>query len=210
MSGVGYIPPGAYPLAVDPEDPLLEAEGRVLRPPAPGSDSTGPALTELVVSVRQAVAALQALYSQARAEAMYRIQRGVAQGATDGTTGDALLQLFQVPQGCTGYLMLCALDEAGVTPAAPDTSGTLWHAIYGTAGPAANQADVVAVGQLFDFQLNAPTRGDAMLPDTYKYASKEGAPSLVGPGVFWAVIDAANTARQVAARYAVLVEQPEP
>jgi hypothetical protein len=153
---------------------------------------------------------LEQLYHQARYEAMYRIQRGVAQGATDSSTGDALLQLFQVPQGCTGYLMLCALDEAGVTPAVPDTSATLWHAIYGTGGPASTQAGVVAVGQLFDFQLNAPTRGDAMLPDVYKYAAKEGAPSLVGPGVFWAVIDAATVSRQVAARYAVLVEQPEP
>ena len=81
--GIGYIPPGAFPVAVDPEDPFVEVEGRVLRPPPPGGESAGPPLTDLVVTVRDAVSALEALYHQARYEAMYRIQRGVTQSATD-------------------------------------------------------------------------------------------------------------------------------
>lgn len=183
--------------------------GRALRHPAPGAESVGPALVDFVQELRRTTAGLEALYSQARLEAMYRTQRGVAQGQTD-SNGDLVLPLFTVPGGCTGYLMYAAIDEAGVTPAAPDTNANLWHAIYAAAAPlATRQADVVAVGQLLDFQLTAATAGDAKIPDVYRYSDKVGAPSIHGPLTFYLVVDAATAARQVAVRYAVLVEQPE-
>ncbi len=176
--------------------------------PPPGAEAVGPPLTDLVIEMRRAAQAMEALYRQAKLEALERLQTGVTQGVTDGN-GDAVLRIFEVPQACTGYLMLCAVDEAGVTPATPDTSATLWHAIYAGGAGSPTAAQVTAVGNQLDQIPNSPTV-DGQIPFTYIYADRYSAPALVGPGVFYLVIDAATATRQVAARYQVLVVQVEP
>jgi hypothetical protein len=157
--------------------------------------------------------ALERLALQAKSTAHERLQTGVSSAQLDNN-GDAVIHLFSVPQGATGYLMLAAVEEATFTPAAPDTSGTLWHAIYEAPGAGMDtQAQVVAQGSLRDFLLSAPTRGDAMIPDVYKYADRYGAPSAVGPNSFYLVIDAAAGVaggRKVTCAWQVLVCQPEP
>jgi hypothetical protein len=180
---------------------------RVRQPLGPDPDVAGPALTPIVYELQRVVNGLDVLYSRARMEAQLRPQVGVAQANTDAN-GDAVLKLFEVPQGATAYLLLCALDQAGVDPASPQTSATLWHAIYG-AGAGVSTTGVVAVGNLMDARPNAPTP-DAQIPFAYVYASRYGAPTLVGPATFYAVIDGAGATRQVAARFVALIEQPEP
>jgi hypothetical protein len=179
----------------------------VRKPLGPDEDIAGPALTPLVYELRRVVNGLDILYARARQEAQLRPQIGVAQANTDAN-GDALLKLFEVPQGATAYLMLCAIDQAGVDPGSPQTSATMWHAIYG-AGAGVSAAGVVAVGNLMDARPNAPTI-DAQIPFAYVYASHYGAPTLIGPATFYVVIDGAGATRQVAARFVALVEQPEP
>lgn len=203
--------PGAYQPQHDHdiEEPQVHTPAIQLPEPYPGTEAGGPPLVDLVRMLERVAIGQEALYRQARWEATRRIQRGVTNGATDAN-GDAILPLFQVPQGATGYLMLCTLDEAGVTPAAPDTNANLYHGIYATNGPVSRAADVIAVGQLLDTLPDAATAGDFKIPAVYKYPDAAGAPSLVGPGFFVVYIDAATATRQVAARWAVLVEQPEP
>ena len=179
------------------------------RPGAPGSESAGPPLTDLVWEMRRAVEALEGLYRGARLEAQVRYQAFGVQLQLDAN-GDGAAKLFEVPGGATGYLMHCALDEAGVTPAAPDTSATLWHAIYASAaGGTPTAAQLAVVGNLLDCTPMSPTV-DAQIPFVYLYGAKEAALVLVGPGSFYLVVDAATASRQCFARGGVLVEQPEP
>ena len=188
---------------------MVAVAGQVRQPPAPGEEAAGPALTNLVRELRESVIGLESLYRQALRTARERYYTGVALDQTD-SNGDAVIHLFSVPQGATGHLLLAAVDEAGVTPAAPDTSANLWHAIYAASGPGMERAaDVAVVGSLMDC-LPTSTTVDAVIPFAYLYGDRYSAPTLVGPQSFYLVIDAATAARQVAVRYGVLVVQPEP
>lgn len=187
----------------------VDVPGRVTQPPAPGAESAGPPLTDLVQELKRAAEGLESLYRQARFEARERVQTVRAQDDTDGN-GDALLELLSVPQGATGYLMSLVLELSGVTPAAPMTSATLWHAIYAASGPGISvSAQVVAQGALLDCSPLTPA-ADAQLPYVYTYGDRYGAPTLVGPQTFYAVVDAATAARVVSARASILIVQPEP
>lgn len=190
------------------ETGMVDVPGRVERPPAPGAESAGPALVDLVRELREVTRLGQAYFARARLAAAEQLYAGMVQDATDAN-GDAALKLFEVPQGSTGYLTLATVDEAGFTPASPDTSANLWHAIY--AGPPgdATPAQIALVGNMFDCLPQNPTV-DAQIPFNYCYGTKEAAPALVGPGSFWFVIDAATATRQVAVRYNVLVCRTEP
>jgi len=179
-------------------------------PGAFGTEVAGPAMVELVTIMARTASIMHSLEQRAKAEARQRLYAGRAAGQTDAN-GDVAIPLFEVPQGATGYLMRCAIDFAGVTPAGPLTNANLWHAIYegGPPGSGMTAAQVVAVGNLLDAQPQSPTV-DAVLPYVYAYGDRYAAPVLVGPGTFWAIVDAATAARQVGVRYSVLVEQPEP
>jgi hypothetical protein len=183
--------------------------GAVARPPAPAGESAGPPLTDLVIEVRRALRAELSLLAQARGEAQAREHLGVASGQLDAS-GNALLKLFEVPAGATGYLMAAALDEPAVATAAnPDTNANLWHGIF-AGGPAARApADVIGPGSLLDCRPLAPTP-DAQIPFVYTYGSERAAPTLVGPGTFYAVIQAATAGRLIVCRWHVYVAQPEP
>lgn len=203
--------PGAYVDAPHlDESAQVDVPGVQRGHPHPGGEVAGPALTDLVITMRRAAEGMEQLFRQARMEAMFRFQRGVAQGQTDAN-GDALLHLFEVPQGATGYLTMVTLELAGADPANPVTGANPWHAIYAAQGTRSSRlADIIQVGGLVDFLLTDATAGQAKLPDVYKYGDKNSAPSLVGPNSFWAVIRLFTAARQVTARWQVLVEQPEP
>lgn len=190
------------------ETGLAEVPGRVVTPPAPGAESAGPALVDLVQELRAVSQLAQMYFNRARLAAGEQMYTGVQQEATDAN-GDAAVRLFEVPQGTTGYLTLATVDEAGVTPAAPDTSANLWHAIY--AGPPGDPtpAQLALVGNMLDAMPNSPVV-DAMIPFNYAYGNKETAPTLVGPGTFWFVVDAANATRQIAVRYNVVICRTEP
>lgn len=189
----------------DPRDFEEHVDGRVTTPPAPGGDSAGPPLTDLVYELSRTRQALEQLVGRARSDSIVLLNAGVVGGQTDGS-GDLALKLAEVPQGATGHLMLAAIDEAGVTPAAPDTAGTLWHAIYAGPPGSATAAQVIAVGNLMDCQPLTPA-ADAQIPHAYTYGERWGAPTLRGPQSFWLVIDGATASRQIAVRYAVLIEQ---
>lgn len=188
--------------------PEVELPAAVRRAPAPGEEAAGPPLTHLVVDLRRAVDALEALYRRARQEAQVRYVTGRAGGQTDAN-GDAAIFLFEVPQGATGYLVHCALDEDGVTPANPDTSLNLWHAIYAGSGKDQTRAQVVAVGSLLDCTPQSPGI-DTQIPFVYLYGEHYAAPTLVGPQSFYLVIDAATASKQIGVRFGLLIEQPEP
>lgn len=193
-------------------EPYDAVRGLVRTPPAPGAESAGPPLSELVIATRQAVQAELALYRQAQLEARRRTYELVAQGQSDAN-GDVFLALFSVPGGATGHLTRCCVDMAGVTPAAPVTSANLWLAIVAGSGPGATAppvANAVQVGSMLHCSPSSPA-ADAQIPCVLVNAENlESAPTLVGPATFYLQIDATTAARQVAARYVVVVEQPEP
>lgn len=192
----------------DPRDAEFSLQGRVQTPPPPGAASAGPALSEMVAELSRTRQALEQLTREARREAQERLHAGTVGGGTDAN-GDLALKIFEVPQGATGYLTLLAVDEAGVTAAVPDTSALLWHAIYAGSPGSPTAAQVARVGNMLDCLPQAPGT-DAQIPFVYVYADRYASPALVGPGVFWLVVDAAAANVQVAVRFNVLVVQPEP
>lgn len=168
----------------------------------------GPELAQMVQLLERTAEGLAALYRMARLEAQYRYQ-SYNVGFESDSNGDGAVLLFEVPQGATGYLMHCAVDEAGVTPATPDTRATLWHAIVAAGGGTPTAAQVKQARALLDCSPVVPTI-DTQIPFVYLYGDPKAAPCLVGPQAFYLVVDAANPAVQISARGGVYIEQPEP
>lgn len=184
------------------------APAGVRRPGAPGAESAGPPLTELVHTLSVTNRALESLAAYARLDQRERMQDFTATAQSDGN-GDALLELFQVPSGAQGFLTWCAVDMAGVTPASPVTSATLWLGLYAAASAGiTNPAQVVAVGSLLDMSPDS-VAADAQIPFTFRYGCHHTCPLLRGPATFYLVVDATTAARQLAARGSVYVEQSQ-
>lgn len=191
-------------------EPYDELAARVAAGRPPGEEVAGPAITPFVVATREAIRAELALYRHAQWEAREQLHRGVAVDQSD-SNGDALLELFSVPAGATGYLMRAIVDLAGVTPAAPMTAATLWLAIIALSGPGQTTPPAaIPVGSLMALSPNTPAV-DAQIPtELVRSEHKESAPALVGPATFYLIVDATTADRQVACRWQVLVERPEP
>jgi hypothetical protein len=187
----------------------VEVPGRVLTPPAPGAESAGPALVDLVQDLGHTVRVMQSLFMDARRDLRYRYQTVRAQFQCDAN-GDGAVELFEVPQGAVAALVILAIDSGGaaITPANPDTGANLWHAIYAAGGGSGTAAQVAAKGNLLDCRPNAPTP-DAQIPFAYVYGSEQAAPRLQGPEAFYLVVDAAAANSQILARGVVCIEQPE-
>ena len=189
--------------------PDYDVPAAVRRPRAPAEEVAGPALTDLVAEFRRANDGMAQLLQRAKMEAIERCYHGRTQFGTD-SNGDGCASLFAVPQGATGYLMMLAIDQDGVTPAAPNTAPTLWHAIYDGSQPdITDPTKIIKVGSLLDCSPLSPA-ADAQLPYVYTYGDRYGAPTLVGPGVFYFVVDGATASKQHALRYNVVIAQPEP
>lgn len=175
----------------------------------PGEEIAGPSTSPLVVETLQALRAEIALLAQARIESRDRYNPLSTVGQTDGN-GDAVIELYTVPGGSTGHLVWVAVDEDGVTPGAPDTSDDLWHAIYaGQPGAPPTAASIRSVGSLLDMQPASPIT-NAQIPSVYVYGSEHSAPSLVGPGTFYLVIDGATASIQIGVRFGIVLHAPEP
>lgn len=193
-------------MSVTTQEGSAAVPGVVAQPPAPGRESAGPAMTPFEVNAFEAVRALHELLAYAKRDQGERAQTFIATDQTDAN-GDALLELFSVPAGSQGRLTWCCVDEASVTPAAPDTSGNLYLAIYAAASQGiTDPAQVRAVGALLDAMPSSPA-ADAQIPFAFLYGSPKAAPLLRGPATFYLAIDAAQASRQVAARGVVYVEQ---
>lgn len=192
----------------DPRDPDFEVTGRVLTPRAPGEEAAGPALTELVAQLSRTRVALEQLTREARREARQRYVSGIVTIDLDGS-GDGAVLLCEVPQGATGHLCWATFDIAGATPGNPVTNADLWLGIFAGSGGTLTRAQVVATGALLDCEPRSPL-ANAQLPFRFSYGERWTAPTLVGPLGFVAVVDAATADLQVAVRYGVLLEQPEP
>lgn len=188
-----------------PDRPVV---GRVIQPPAPGRESAGPPLTELVQEIASVARGMHELFAHARREARYRVQYLRSQVQCD-SNGDAAVVLFEVPQGASASLTWLSIDEGGatITPAAPDTTATLWHAIYAGGGGAPTQALRAVKGNLLDCRPNDPTV-DAQIPFAYVWGDEKAAPRLVGPEAFIFVVDGATANAQILLRGAVCIEQP--
>lgn len=195
-----------------PEPTVDVTAPRSERMPAPGREAVGPTPVDFVLATREAVRAELELARIARMESRERLYELTKQGQSD-SNGDLFLELFSVPGGATGHLMRCAVDMAGVTPAAPVTSANLWLAIVAqsSAGMTAPPtASAVQVGSLLHFSP-VSVAADAQIPCLLVDAEHpESAPTLVGPATFYLQVDATTAARQLAARFSVLVRQPEP
>lgn len=180
--------------------------GTVARPPAPGAESAGPPLVDLVQELRATTAAAMRLFADARRDVQYRFQQIRAQVTLDAN-GDGAVILYQVPQGASAALTWLAVDEASVTPANPDTSANLWHAIYAGPPGSPTAVQVAARGALLDCRPTAPGT-DAQIPTSYIWGDQKAAPRLVGPECFWFVIDAGTANAEVFLRGVACVEQP--
>lgn len=184
---------------------------RVKQPPPPGEESAGYPLTPLVTELKAQRQILDKLHARALSEMQCRTAIIRASNNTDAGTGDAVLELYEVPPGYIGYLVHLQVDEAGVTPAAPDTNANLWLGIYGgEQSGQTTQAQVVAIGALLDALPDRPTAAggfDGQIPATFRYGDYRCAPTLKGGSVFYLVIDAATASRQVYARGTVYLER---
>lgn len=190
-------------------EPTRDITPGIRRPPAPGSESAGPPVGELIQLLHRNALGLESLYRQAQSEARERCIHGSASFNSDGN-GDGTVGLFAVPGGATGYLMHLAIDQEGSTPAAPNSNATLWHAIYaGTGAGITDPTKVVAQGALLDCSPSSPLT-DAQIPYVYLYGDRYGAPSLVGPGAFYFVVDGALANRRHSLRFNIVISQPEP
>lgn len=195
-------------MSPDPRDPDFEVAGRVARPPAPGSESAGPALADMVGELARTRQALEQLTREARRESRQRYVSGIATIDLD-SNGDGAVLLLEVPQGATGHLCWATFDIRGATPAAPVTGADLWLAIYAGSGGTLTAAQVAVTGALLDCEPNSVAAA-AQLPFRFDYGERWTAPTVVGPTGFVAVVDGATADLQVAVRYGVLLEQPEP
>lgn len=193
---------------IDPELTEQARAGKVRQPPAPGALSAGPALTEMVEQLSRTRQALEQLTREARAEARTRYVSGVATIDLDAN-GDGAVLLLEVPQGATGHLCWATFDIAGATPAAPVTNADLWMGIFAGQGGTLTGAQAARVGSLLACEPN-DVAAAAQLPFRFSYGDRWTAPTLVGPLGFVAVVDGATAELQVAVRYGVLLEQPEP
>lgn len=191
------------------ETGAVDVPGRVVRPPAPGAESVGPPLVELVQELRHTAQVMQSLFRHARQDVRYRLQYLRGQFALDGN-GDGAAELFEVPQGAVASLGWLALDEGGaaVTPANPTTSANLWHAIFAVGSGTPTAAQAASKGAFLDGRPNAPTP-DAQIPFAYVYGSEKAAPRLAGPQAFWLVVDAATANAVITFNGIVCVEQPD-
>lgn len=183
-----------------------QVPGRLVTPPAPGTESIGPAMVDLVTEMRSIARMTQALYTDAVRDVRYRYEYVRKQFQCDAN-GDGAVQIFEVPQGATAALTVLSVDQPGVTPAAPNTSADLWHAIFGGPGGNPTPAQVNAKGEMLDMRPNAPSP-DAQIPFAYLYGDVKAAPRLPGPEAFWFVVDAATASAQILLRGIVCIEQP--
>lgn len=187
----------------------VDVPGRVATPPAPGTESIGPPLVDLVAELRHTAQVMQSLFSYARRDVRYRLQHLTGQFQCDGN-GDGGVEIFEVPQGAVASLGWLAIDEGAdaVTPANPDTNANLWHAIFAVGSGTPTAAQAAAKGGFLDGRPNAPTP-DAQIPFAYVYGSEKAAPRLAGPQAFWLVVDAATADSMITFRGIVCVEQPD-
>ncbi len=175
---------------------VIESDERpyVAHPPPPGEEAAGPALTQLVEQTSRAAAALEHLYREARWKSQARYSSIAVPFATDGS-GNATVQLFEVPQDSQGTLVLCAVDEAGVTPQAADTRATLSLILH---------AGRPGVGSMVDCIPQTPGV-PAQLPSVFLYGNELTAPRVYGPTAFFLQVQNGNASKQCVARIGIWV-----
>lgn len=178
------------------------------QPPYPADKSVGPAISDLIMVLGRVADGQAALLNQARFEARERAITGRSQFQTDGS-GNGAVELCQVPQGATGYLMFLGVNQDGQTPASPVTNANLYAQISGLPGGVLSFAQVITGGSYLDGTPLSPA-ADAQLPYTFTYGDRLAAPALVGPLSFYLAVGGATAARVIYARWNVLVVQPEP
>lgn len=191
------------------ETGMQDVAGRVRIPKPPGAESVGPPITDLVLATEQLRRIADALYAQARGEAQERFYIIDKSGQTD-SNGDSAIELFQVPQGATGYLCFAVVDEAAETPASPDSQAAMWLGI-GWGAPGGSQlSQVYRQGGLLDFHPFGDTNYTPQIPTRFMYGDRHCAPALVGPLAFYGLVDGATAARALRWHANILVVQPEP
>lgn len=166
----------------------IQVPGNVVRPPAPGSESAGPALADLVAQMGYVTRGMEALVMRASREARNRTELIRAQLALDANAEGAV-KLFEVPQGAEACLTWLTVDVQD--PAVHPTQGakrTLgadeWHALYSGGSNTAAQFDL-ARGSLL--MPGWDILEAVMFPFMYPITSMECAPRLKGPEAFWFV-----------------------
>jgi hypothetical protein len=163
-------------------------------PPPPGEESAGPALSILIEQTQLTRVALEHLVQEARWKAMARFSSITVPFATDAS-GNATVSLFDVPQDHQASLVLLSVDEAAVTPQAPDTRATLSITLY---------AGLPGIGALLDCIPQTPGV-PAQIPCSFNYGAELTAPRLYGPTPFVLRVSNANASKQCAARLGLWV-----
>lgn len=191
------------------EDPNVAVPGSIRPLPPPGQEAVGPLLTDLVTEMQRATRESLILFRNAIADKQDRIEEFTKQFQVDAN-GDGCVALFTVPAGAIGRIVICNVDEAGVTPANPDTNANLWHGIFVVSGGQniQNPAQVAVGGSMRDAMPSAPTT-DAMIPFTYVYGDRTAGPVARGGDTFYLVVDAATASRLIYVSGAVAVSQPD-
>jgi hypothetical protein len=171
----------------------------------PGSEVVGPAMVDLMQRFDRVASVMGALLRQAEHAKQDFMVEQVVPFQTDAS-GNAVVMLYQVPQGAIGSLCLLGIDEAAVTADSPDTRATLSLTIY--RAPAGTTMPATAVGALLDCLPQTPGVA-TQIPQSFTYGTTRTSPTIKGPLAFWLSVRNANTSRQCSATFSCYVCLPE-
>lgn len=134
-----------------------EVAADVTQPPAPGEESAGPGMFDLVRETRHAQQVAAVLMQEASQMLKRRTVVEKTTAVTDGA-GNLDMVLYQVPMGFEIVVTRINLEAIGFSPAVPFTFATGWVALVAGAR--------FGVGSMIDFLPNPPAASGAILPAT--------------------------------------------
>lgn len=139
----------------NPRNTDTERAADVVGPPAPGSESAGPGMFDLVRETKHAQHVASVLMEQA--SQMLR-QRTITEKVTGVTDGAGLLDMvvYQVPMGFEVIVTRLNVEAVGFTPAVPYTNAAGWLALI--------EGARFGVGSMIDFIPNPPAASGPILP----------------------------------------------
>ena len=193
------IPGTALPMYAPGDEPQIEGRGEV------DYTTRGVSLLEKIgsrddVAPHELAIVAAALRAFDRAPKKEKTIFQQVMGQTAATTGDLILELFEVPAGMEGHLTFANLDAPGsaITPSAPLAAGTAW-AFLAILPPSSLPNQVVAGAALagrrglVDFAPNPALATSSCVPSNWTF-NDSNAPVGFGGEAFYMVIVGGNVA----------------
>lgn len=176
--------PGAYRDAVPEETGERRRPAAVRTPPPPGTEVAGPPLVEYVEATRAAVRAELQAYLAAVREGARRTVRVVTPFACTAA-GHARVQVYQVPEGMSAWLVGYALEGAGRTPISASLPASY---IFWTASDPGAEGATPVPGRALAIApttLERSSGGSSLRIPQVEFMMPPAAPLVYGPETVW-------------------------